>query len=241
MSQLYQLLSWDTDVIGLPVAKIIPERLTLEQLQVILDELRTQQIQLVYWVSDSQDSVSQKAAQQMNGLLVDHKITYLCDLTQLKNIPAIDSLIESYPEQNPDETLLELGYLAGLYSRFKADLRITDEQFKKIYGLWMINSVQRKIAQEVLVIKKQNKNVAMITLGEKNNRGDIGLLAVDPQLHGQQFGTKLVQAAQAWALNKGFKYGQVVTQQTNLPACALYEKCGYSIEKIENFYHLWLR
>ncbi len=232
MPQPYQLLSWDTDVIGAPVAKIIPERLTLEKLQDILNQLRAQQIQLVYWVSDSQDSISQKAARQMKGFLADHKITYLCDLTQLKNIPTIDTLIESYPKQNPDESLLGLGYLAGLYSRFKADPKITDEQFKKVYGQWVINSANRKIAQEVFVIKKQNKNVAMITLGEKNNRGDIGLLAVDPQFHGQQFGTKLVQAAQAWALNKGYKFGQVVTQQTNLPACALYEKCGYCIEKI---------
>jgi len=241
MSQLYQLLPWDTDVIGVPVAKIIPERLTAETLTQILNELRGQQVQLVYWVSDSQDLASQKAAQQMKGFLADRKITYICDLTQLKNIPKIDESIESYPHQDPDESLLQLGYLAGLYSRFKADPNITDEQFKKVYGLWMINSTNRKIAEEVFVIKKQNKNVAMITSGEKNNRGDIGLLAVDPQFHGQQFGTNLVQAAQAWALNKRFKLGQVVTQQTNLPACALYEKCGYSIEKIENFYHFWLK
>jgi dTDP-4-amino-4,6-dideoxy-D-galactose acyltransferase len=153
----------------------------------------------------------------------------------------IDESIESYPHQDPDETLLQLGYLAGLYSRFKADSNITEEQFKKVYSLWMNNSTNRKIAQEVFVIEKQNKHIAMITLGEKNNCGDIGLLAVDPQFHGQQLGTKLVQAAQLWALNKGFKFGQVVTQQTNLPACALYEKCGYSIENIENFYHFWLK
>ena len=240
MLQQYQLLSWDTDVFGFPVAKIMPERLSTEVLQHNLNELRSQHIRLVYWVSDSQDPASQQAAQQANGILADRKVTYLCQLNKLKSVPEIDSEIESYPTTDPDIDLLELAYLAGLYSRFRVDSHITDAQFKKVYGLWMTNSAHRRIAQEVLVIKKQHKAVAMITLGEKNQRGDIGLLAVDPLFHGQQLGTKLVRAAQAWCIQKGFEWGQVVTQQTNLPACALYEKCGYHIEKIEKFYHFWL-
>ncbi len=240
MIQQYQILSWDSEVFGFPVAKIVPERLSTEDLNRLLNDLRSQQIKLVYWVSDSQDAISQKAAQNANGFLADHKMTYLCDLTQLKHTPEIDSQIESCPIADPDNDLLELGYLAGLYSRFKTDPRITDEQFKKVYQLWMINSTHHRIAQEVLVIKKQQKNIAMVTLGEKNQRGDIGLLSVNPQFHGQQLGTKLVIAAQAWCLKQEYQWGQVVTQQSNLPACALYEKCGYSIEKIENFYHFWL-
>lgn len=240
MLQQYQLLSWDSDVFGFPVAKIIPERLSTAALQQNLNELRAQQIRLVYWVSDSQDAASQLAAQQANGILADRKVTYVCQLSALKPFPEIDSVVESYSNNDPDEALLELAYLAGLYSRFKVDSEITEQQFKTVYGLWMTNSTHRRIADEVLVINKQQKNVAMVTLGEKNQRGDIGLLAVDPLFHGQQLGTKLVRAAQAWCIQKGYQWGQVVTQQNNLPASALYEKCGYSIEKIENFYHFWL-
>lgn len=240
MIQQYQILSWDSEVFGFPVAKIVPARLSIKTLNNILNELQSQQIKCVYWVSDSQDAESQNAALSANGILADQKITYLCDLTQLKISPEINAQIESYPMVDPDNELLELAYLAGKYSRFKTDPHMTDEQFKKVYKLWMINSTHHRIAQQVFVIKKDNKTVAMVTVGEKNQRGDIGLLAVDPHFQGQQLGTQLVKAAQAWCLQQNYHWGQVVTQQSNLPACALYEKCGYSIEKIEHFYHFWL-
>lgn len=270
--QNYQLLTWDSDVLGFSVAKIIPERLSLELLQECLVDLRRQHVRLVYWASDSQDNVSQQAAAQEQGFLADRKITYVIDLTQQKNVQRLDQLTtlkqnsihdsienslssmaintvidfkmdndtESYTDAIPDAALTELAYQSGLYSRFKIDPRITEEQFKKIYSLWITNSTRRQIAQEVLVIKREERVVAMVTLGEKNKRGDIGLLAVDPLYRGQHFGKKLVYAAQAWCLQKGFNMGQVVTQQDNFPACALYEKCGYTVEKIENFYHFWL-
>lgn len=238
--QEYQLLSWDSDVFGFPIAKIIPERMAQDQLLHHLADLKQQQVKLVYWASDSLDPISQSAALAAGGIIADYKTTYQIDLENLNNRPVIDAEIESYSQAAPNDDLFELAYESGLYSRFKVDPRISDEQFKKVYRLWMINSVRKQIAQEVLVIKRDNKIVGMVTLGEKNQSGDIGLLAVNPNYRGQQIGSKLVYAAQAWCVNKGYKQGQVVTQQLNLPAAALYEKCGYSVEKVENFFHFWL-
>ena len=84
------------------------------------------------------------------------------------------------------------------------------------------------------------KIVGMVTVGMKNGRGDIGLVAVHESMRGKNVGVNLTRAAQKWAIGKGCRYAQVVTQGNNLAACKLYEKCGYRVESIVNFYHIWI-
>jgi hypothetical protein len=43
-----------------------------------------------------------------------------------------------------------------------------------------------------------------------------------------------------WARQRGIYIGRVVTQGANHRACALYEACGYRLERAENVYHFWL-
>jgi Acetyltransferases len=133
-----------------------------------------------------------------------------------------------------------LAFQAGLYCRFNTDPNLPQTWFLKIYSKWIENSVNGSIATRVIVIRHDNKIIGMATLGTKNARGDIGLLAVNPNFRGKKLGTKLVYAAQAYFIEQGFSRAQVVTQKINLLACKLYEKCGFHQEKIENFYHFWL-
>lgn len=230
------LLAWDSEQFGFNVAKILPASLDKNALAECLNELKKQQVKLVYWVIDQQDALANLAARECGGLLVDHKMTYATKLTKTYNKDAI----ESYPQTLPNHELLQLAYLSGKYSRFRADNHITEQQFQKIYGAWITNSTLRHNAQDVLVVKEDGKIVGMITLGEKNSRGDIGLLAVAENAHGKGYGTLLVNSALSYFHEKNYPIAQVVTQQTNIPACKLYEKCGFHIDKIEHFYHFWL-
>ena len=70
--------------------------------------------------------------------------------------------------------------------------------------------------------------------------GDELRIAVDENYRGKGLGAGLVRSANAWFLKQGYFVAQVVTQGRNLAACKLYENCGYSLEKIENYYHFWL-
>lgn len=95
------------------------------------------------------------------------------------------------------------------------------------------------MAFKVLIAKENDDLAGMITLGEKDGRGDIGLLAIDSKYRGKGIGMSLINAAEN-EFKKIFKEGQVVTQQDNQAACSLYEKSGYEIEKVESIYHIWL-
>lgn len=232
-----QLLPWDSEILGLSVAKILPGRMDYHSLNDILLHFKSQGIRLVYWASDSTDLASQAAAEAHRGLLVDHKVTYLIKLP----VPASISVeIQPYSNTYPSPELEELALQSGLYSRFRTDPNISTDQFETIYRHWIANSTQKQIAQEVFVIYREEKLAGFITLGEKQTRGDIGLLAVSETWRGLNLGRMLVDAALSYFSEQGYSYSQVVTQSDNIPACRLYERCGYQVEKIEHFYHFWL-
>jgi dTDP-4-amino-4,6-dideoxy-D-galactose acyltransferase len=236
----YQLLDWDTRILGIHTAKIIPERLTELQLQEILQELKHQGVALVFWCSGSQDLVSQSATEKHHGFLADRKVTYCMDLRDF-SLPEFDHFqIKSYQEKTVRDDIKQLALDVGLNSRFGLDPKITVERCKAVYEKWLENSINRTIAKEVLVIEENHKIIGFVTLGEKNGRGDIGLIAVDKNHRGKNLATQLVRAAQLWCQQQGYTQAQVVTQLTNVAACKLYEKNGYQIEKIEHFYHFWI-
>lgn len=236
----YQILDWDTRILGIPTAKILTTKLTTAELAKTLKLLKEDKIGLVFWASDSADVVSQQAAEEFDGFLADKKITYHQDLTNFQSEEFDISQVESYLEILPTAEMHQIALEIAAFSRFSTDPKISNEQMLKVYKTWLENSTKRNIAKEVLVIRDHEKVIGMTTLGEKNNRGDIGLIGVDPQHRGRNLGSTLVRASQIWSQQNGYRWTQVVTQRTNPGACKLYEKCGYTIDKIENFYHFWL-
>lgn len=239
---LYQLLDWDSAFFGFKVARILPERLSPSQLAPVIAELRAHNVSLAYWAADPADPASQEAATACGGLLADRKATFIAEVAQCSPLPVLyDGLIEEYTAQVPDTDLESLAIQAGIYSRFKVDAKIPEDKFLDLYRLWIRNSVNGQIADAVLVARHEGRIAGMVTVGEKNGRSDIGLIAVDESMRGKNLGIALVGAAKEWARSKGYRFAQVVTQRENLAACRLYEKCGYTIEKIENIYHLWMQ
>ena len=237
----YELLQWDSDFFGFIVARIVPKKLTEPELEQIIANLKDRRVELAYWASCSEDISSQNAATRHNGFLADRKVTYAIDFSSKRvDTDTVDHSIEEYVDFIATSELESLAIQAGIYSRFHLDPRIPDERFKMLYRLWIRNSVSRKIADAVLVARNSNRIVGMVTVGEKNGRADIGLIAVDDSMRGKSLGVSLVRAAQKWAICKGYSSAQVVTQGENLAACRLYEKCGYFLEKTENVYHFWI-
>lgn len=239
--RLFEILAVDTAIFGFPVAKILPARLTPEKLENIIACLKREDVRLAFWASDPGDEESQQAARLYNGFLADRKITFSVDLAESPSrSQTFDWHIEEYADEYPCIDMENLAIEIGRNSRFGADPRIPEEKLIDMYKLWIQNSVKKQVADAVLVVRQSGKVVGMSTVGEKNGRGYIGLFAVDTALRGRRLGVALARAAQGWAHRRGLRLAQVVTQETNVPACRLYEKCGYHIDKIEYFYHFWI-
>ncbi len=234
-----QLLDWDSDILGISAAKILTSPLTTENLALLLQGLKSQGVKLVYWLIPSKDLVSQKAAQNCAGFLADKKVTYCLDLRTLSSLPAASD-VEINTADTANTELNAIAIEIGRLSRFGNDPQLTIEQVNRLYKTWINNACKKVVAKIILVIKNQKNIVGMVAIDEKQGRGDLSLLGVDPQHQGKGLGKRLVLAAQAWCLANDYPISQVVTQLNNRKACRLYESCGYQQEKTEFFYHFWL-
>ena len=235
----YQILEWDTDIFGIRISNITASNLDMERLRELLAEIRRKGIKLAYWASSRE--VANKDVEKLGGQLVDRKITFDINLESLRSIDfTSNDIVEPYNLSMPVCDLEALAVQSGEYSRFSVDTHFSKERFEKLYKIWITRSLNKEIAEEVLVIRQGEDVVGMVTLGGKNGKGDIGLMAVDATCRGRKYGNMLVRAAQSWFINSGYKFGQVVTQEKNILACNLYKECGYSFVRVEYFYHFWL-
>ncbi len=238
--KLFQILDWDSKHFGYKVARLNASRLTPSELKRVLSNLLKRDIRLVYWYINPKDKVSNKAAQENNGFLADEKTTYVKSVSpEAKNI-TLSNHIKSYLHQPLNDQLLYLTLEAGIYSRFKVDPNCKEGEFEILYTEWIKNSLNGKIAKDVLVYVEGGKEIGFITLGEKDERCNIGLIAVDEKFRGQGIGEQLMSEAFKKAWEWGYKEMSVVTQRTNRGACSFYEKLGSVVESTVNIYHFWL-
>lgn len=227
-----KILDWDTTFFGFRVARI--EFQNEDQFEADIKKAKEDNVKLIYCFAETKNRLVEQY-----GELVDEKVTYYKKLENDIVFAPNHILIEEYSALVPTKELYNLAIQSGVYSRFNIDSRISTEKFQDLYRTWIENSVKKTFAQKVLVAKENNKISGMITLGEKNGRGDIGLIAVNLGSRGKGIAKSLMSATEIDFRTK-FKEAQVVTQKKNTLACQLYEYFGYREEKIDPIYHIWL-
>ncbi|GAB3874428.1 hypothetical protein GCM10028824_27660 [Hymenobacter segetis] len=238
MSAVVQFLDWDSRFFGFGVARILCDTPTADEVRTALDQCRTAGARLVYWHAPYHDLAAHQLAEQHKAWLADRKVTFAMALGPVEAAP-VDAAIVPTTTLTPQ--LESLAWQSGEYSRFALDKRLPADAFRQLYSQWLRNSLNGAIARVVLTLPDHTgKELGLLTLGEKNGRADIGLLAVDAQARGQRVGKRLVAEARRWAIGAGYTELQVVTQRDNAPACGFYESCGFAISYEEHIYHLWL-
>ena len=237
----YRILDWDTDFFGFKVAFLTLTNPDIHQLKKTIDCLRQNDVKLAYWSSQNITPDIKYNIEQMNGYLVDKKTTFTLKTENVERGKCIQyDILEPYCSTINRPELEALAIHCGKYSRFAIDPKIPYKKFMELYTIWINRSIKKEIADEVFVIREQGKTVGVVTVSGKGEKGYINLIAVDENMNGKGYGEILVRGAQHWFITQGYNVSQVVTQWENIPACNLYRKCGYSLEKIDFFYHLWL-
>lgn len=141
------------------------------------------------------------------------------------------------------EQLLSLAHLSATWSRFRRDPSFGDA-WKQLYRAWLDNSISGKIADRVRVVAVNDMLAGFITVsfrdGADSKAARIGLIAVGSTMQGKGVASALIRDAESIARTQGCTRMYVSTQQINTSAMALYERCGYRIDTIQNILHLWV-
>ena len=148
-------------------------------------------------------------------------------------------IIEDTDFQNkPPEDFYDLAYESGKYSRFKLDLNLKNK-FQDIYKKWVDNSLNKTFAEKVFYIHSEDTINGFVTLQRDGNTAKIGLIAVNPNFQGKGIGTKLLQAAEYYAIKNNMDKMLIPTQKENILACNFYKKNGYSVKEETVIKHYW--
>ena len=239
---MYEILEWDSNFFNYKVAKINLRAITDSLLSSVLSELKDVGVKLAYLSCDPDCIVSNSSAINFGGLLLDKKVTFSISLNQTSetiNVAPSEFIIEEYQSERLSESLERLAIQAGEFSRFKLDPNISDEQFRQLYKLWCLNSINRSFADVVFVVRNKNEELAMVTVKKQEKIVNIGLIAVSPELRNKGVGSMLLSAVINWSRSNQVCQIKVVTQEDNLNACGFYRKSGFHIQNVENIYHFW--
>lgn len=235
-----QPLAWDSEYLGFGVARLAADALLPDELTRLVADARAAGLRLLYLVAAPADALSNASARAAGAWLADRKVTFAMPVAPAEQFEAVGPAIQATTTWTPQ--IESLALQSGEYSRFRLDANFEPTVFTGLYQRWLQNSLTHQIAREVLVfdIEQTGHAQGLLTLGLKNDRADIGLLAVDAQARGQRIGQQLVATARQRTAAWGLAELQVVTQLDNEPACGFYRRCGFREWQVEHIYHLWL-
>lgn len=230
---MIEYLDWDSSFFGLKIGKFHVSTLTIEDVDVLLNQKQLQSYDLVYVFVDTPTKESSDYLLVNGGTLVDEKVIY--EKSVPKGVHQHLDLINYHGECT--EQLINLALASGHSSRFKVDNRL-NHKFEEFYTLWMKKSVDKVLADNVFICQKDDKILGFVSIKIKDTMGQIGLIAVDEQQRGKGIGRALIAECDMLLMSKQIATHQVVTQKQNFGACALYEKCGFKIKEIQTIFHL---
>ncbi|GHT22584.1 hypothetical protein AGMMS4957_12970 [Bacteroidia bacterium] len=225
-------LAWDSAFFNRKIGKI-SEAQTAD-LGELLDCAREQNYELVYVFGASDYFPEDRILVQFAGQLVDRKVLYEKRLT---NILPISDEIQKYDGTELTPELEQLAYISGAFSRFRMEKYFAEQDFERMYKMWIEKSLTKEMADDVFVALQNGRVKGMVTLKINDEIGHIGLISVAPDAQKNGYGRKLLNACENELLAKNASLLAVPTQLDNISACRFYEKCGFTVKSITNIYH----
>jgi dTDP-4-amino-4,6-dideoxy-D-galactose acyltransferase len=228
-----ELLPWDTDFWGFPVARVRSTSLS-EPAAVAVDEwCASERIACAYLLADAEDPETARVAPEHGWHYVDSRVTMV--RRPPPNGPASGpepGIRDARAEDEP--ALRAIAEASHTNTRFFFDGRFDLERCRELYGIWIAESV-RDPDTRVLVADDGGGLAGYVTIARKEGP-EIDLIAVAEGSRERGVGTALVKAAIDSAASEGIA---VVTQGRNVAALRLYESLGFLTDSVGSWYHKW--
>jgi dTDP-4-amino-4,6-dideoxy-D-galactose acyltransferase len=230
-----EYLTWDSNFFEKKIGRVfIGDDPCLEK---TLLEAQNTGYRLIYVFADKDTFFDNDILKRFNGHLADKKILYEKKIKEKKeNL----SVVSEYKDNKLIPELELLAYESGKYSRFKLDRNFQQDDYYRMYRIWIENSVKKQIADNVFVVKDNDAIKGMVTLKIDGEKGYIGLIAVSADAQGKGYGQALINACENELFSNGIFKFNIFTQSDNIQGCKFYEKCGFQIKEISNIYHFWI-
>ena len=236
-------LAWDSQFFGFNIGRISSPELDPGRWAAAEKESQDLRLSCLYYLADPAAPAAIQTAEQVGFHYMDARLTLrfsqlnkACAITQIElpNHRLRTAQTSDLPE------LKAIARESHHNSRFYADPNFRLEDCNRLYEVWIENSLAG-YAQKVFVAenKKSGTVEAYITCHLNDQKGEIGLIAVDALARGMRIGYSLVLKSINWFRENGAESIEVVTQGGSQPAINLYQKAGFQMSNLQLWFHKW--
>jgi dTDP-4-amino-4,6-dideoxy-D-galactose acyltransferase len=235
-----EFLEWDSKFFGRRIARANVSCLTEELVREIYAWCRVQRIDCLYFLASSSDRQTARLARDSLFLFVDARMTLNLRIDDTRAKSSAPARVRDACEDDIP-ALREIARTSHRDSRFYYDENFPVGICDKLYETWIEKSC-RGWANRVLVAEEDNSVIAYLTCDlKKSDGGQIGLFGVAEKSRGRGIGKDLVSAAISSFAKQGAENVSVATQGRNIRAQQFYQRCGFTTQSVELWFHRWFQ
>jgi len=237
--ELCRYREWDSQFFGRRIAEVLGRRLSPEQVPEVLAWCTQQAIDCLYFLADPDDAETVRMAEDSRFRLVDIRLTLATPIASLAPERGWELACVRTAVARDVSALKAVAATGHRISRFYYDGHFPGARCDALYETWIEKSCNG-YAEAVLVLDVGGRAGGYISCHlREGGVGQIGLMGVANDLHGQGGGSRLVQASLAWFAERGCREVIVVTQARNCRAQRLYQRAGFVTRTTQLWYHRW--
>ena len=237
-----ELLSWDSEFFGFPVARVTEASLRESQMRGLLRWANDNAIRCIYYLMKCDDVDGIRVAHKSGFHLVDVRVELECLQETISARSSRTTISENITDYRPGD-LPSLQQLArGIHrnTRFYKDPHFPRERCHSLYETWITKSCCGW-ADAVLIFRIDTIPVGYISCHVRPGcNGSIGLVGVAHHVQRHGVGKALLSSALDWFRQQGISRIMVATQANNPAALRMYENEGFRVKVVNMWWHLWL-
>lgn len=239
-NSICKYLDWDSNFFGRRIASITLSRLNKDVIEQVMIWCNLHDIDCLYFLSDPNDAVTIRLAEESRFRLVDIRVTLekQIDYFSIKRDRGFEGLFHQCTPEDI-QALRAIAQVSHRDTRFYYDPNFPEYLCSAFYETWIEKSCNG-YADAVLVAEVQGRPVGYISCHIiDHDHGHIGLVGISAEFQGKHLGIQLINESLRWFTKQGQKKVTVVTQGRNLKAQRVFQSCGFLTSEVQLWYHRW--
>lgn len=238
-----KFLDFDSKIFGRKIFSFKKNRLSQGRIPGIKKFCKKNSIECIYFNINPGDFDSLNAAMKNNFTFSGIKTVYKRNLDNrgAKYIKPDDFTVSAHFRESDISDIQELGRQLSKWSRFSFDHNFPAGSSRKLYRIWVKDSLERKAPSGVFILRKRiSAEIAgFVSYKIDKKIAQIDLLIITRKYRGRGLGNYLLSHLFRKLKGKGIKQVKVASYINNLSAQKFYQRNGFVLNSAYVTFHLW--